>query len=63
MLDQPQISDSRLGEAAKSICRVRLSATERCELDARRRGSVHLPKLYSLEYLEVKFSEDEKADP
>jgi hypothetical protein len=58
VLDQPQISTSTLGEAAKSLCGVGLSAPERCDLDATRRGSVvHLPKLYSLDCRGEGFSE------
>ena len=57
VLDQAQISDSTLGEAAKSLCTVGLSATERCDLDATRRGSLHLPKLYSLDCLADEFCE------
>src|SRR5919106_5211368 len=56
VLDQPQISDSTLGEAAKRLCTAGYLPQRVCGLDATRRVSAHLPQLYSLDCLAESFS-------
>jgi hypothetical protein len=63
VLDQLQISDSTLGEAAKRLCTAGYLPQRVCGLDATRRVSAHLPQLYSLDCLAESFSEVRVMQP